>query len=62
MFRYYQQNNILTGDIETMIAEMKPWYNNYCFARMALDNDRVFNCDMTLYYLRSQTDFHRAPE
>ena len=62
MFRYYRQNNILTGDIETMIAEMKPWYNNYCFARMALDNDRVFNCDMTLYYLRSQTDFHRAPE
>ncbi|MEY8611007.1 ATP-binding protein [Parabacteroides segnis] len=62
MFRYYRQNNILTGDIETMIAEMKPWYNNYCFARMALDNDRVFNCDMTLYYLRNQTDFHRAPE
>ena len=62
MFRYYRQNNILTGDIETMIAEMKPWYNNYCFARTALDNDRVFNCDMTLYYLRSQTDFHRAPE
>ena len=62
MFRYYRQNNILTGDIETMITEMKPWYNNYCFARMALDNDRVFNCDMTLYYLRNQTDFHRAPE
>ena len=41
---------------------MKPWYDNYCFARTSLDNDRVFNCDMTLYYLRNQIDFHRPPE
>lgn len=62
MFFYYQQNGLLTGDVEKMIEEMKPWYNNYCFARMSLDDDRVFNCDMTLYYLRSQVDFHRPPE
>lgn len=61
IFRYYQQNGALTGDIESMIAEMKPWYDNYCFARMSLENDRVFNCDMSLYYLRNQLDFHRAP-
>lgn len=62
MFDYYQRNNLLSGDIEAMIAEMKPWYDNYCFARMSLESDRVFNCDMTLYYLRNQVDFHRAPE
>lgn len=62
MFRYYQEYNAFTEDIETMIAEMKPWYDNYCFARMSLNNDRIFNCDMTLYYLRSQVDFQRAPE
>ena len=62
MFHYYRQNDMLTGDIDTMIAEMKPWYNNYCFARMALDSDRVFNCDMTLYYLNYQIQKHRAPE
>ncbi|WP_455586642.1 ATP-binding protein [Bacteroides sp.] len=61
MFLYYQQSGLLQGDIEFMITEMKPWYDNYCFARMSLDNDRVFNCDMTLYYLRNQIDFHRAP-
>lgn len=61
MFRYYQENGLLTGNIEAMITEMKPWYDNYCFARMSLNEDRVFNCDMTLYYLRSQLDFHRAP-
>lgn len=62
MFHYYRQNDMLTGDIDTMIAEMKPWYNNYCFARMALDSDRVFNCDMTLYYLNYQIQKHRTPE
>lgn len=62
MFRYYQDNNMLTGDIDAMITEMKPWYDNYCFARMALGEDRVFNCDMTLYYLNSQVQKHRSPE
>lgn len=61
IFNYYQQNGMLVGDIESMIAEIKPWYNNYCFARMSLKNDRIFNCDMTLYYLRNQIDFHCAP-
>ena len=62
MFCYYRQNNMLTGDIEAMITEMKPWYDNYCFARMSLKDDRIFNCDMTLYYLNCQIQKHRAPE
>lgn len=62
MFAYYQNNNLLTGDIEAMITEMKPWYDNYCFARMSLNDDRVFNCDMTLYYLNNQVQKHRAPD
>lgn len=62
IFRYYQQNNVLIGDIDAMIAEMKPWYDNYCFARMSLGDARVFNCDMTLYYLRWQVDLQCTPE
>lgn len=31
-----------------MIAEMKPWYDNYCFARMSLNDDRVFKCHDSL--------------
>ena len=61
MFGYYKQNNLPAGDIEAMITEMKPWYDNYCFARKSLDADRVFNCDMTLYYLRNWLDFQCAP-
>ena len=62
MFSYYQQSDILKGDIEEMITEMKPWYDNYCFARMSLNDDRVFNCDMTLYYLGHRVQKNRAPE
>lgn len=61
MFGFFQQNKMLTGDIEAMISEMKPWYNNYCFARRSLGEDRIFNCDMTLYYLNNQLQKHRAP-
>lgn len=61
MFHYYQQHGALTEDIEAMIAEMKPWYNNYCFARKSLNDDKIFNCDMTLYYLNNQIQKHCAP-
>lgn len=61
IFNYYKLNNELTGNIKDMISEMKPWYNNYCFAPMSLNDARVFNCDMTLYYLNNQIQKHRAP-
>lgn len=62
MFQYYQKNGMLQGDIEEMITEMKPWYNNYCFAGDSLDDPRLFNCDMTFYYLRNRVDFQRSPK
>ena len=37
MFTYYKSNGLLTGEVEAMISEMKPWYDNYCFARMSLN-------------------------
>ena len=59
---YYKERRDLPHSTDELIEIMKPWYDNYCFARMSLNDDRVFNCDMTLYYLRSQIDFHRSPE
>lgn len=63
MFRYYQANGKLCpeADIEAMMAEMKPWYNNYCFSPDCLEDDRLYNCDMVLYYLRHQIFYGRAP-
>ena len=64
MFQYYQNNGRLRADadIEAMLEEMKPWYNNYCFAEEYIDEERMYNCDMVLYYLRHQTAFGRPPK
>ena len=65
MFSYYQQaGKIPVGrDIEAIISEMKPWYDNYCFSEDALDTQsRVFNCDMVLYYLRNYVSRGEGPK
>ena len=64
MFLYYKGVGKLRADadIEAMLAEMKPWYNNYCFAEEYIDKERLYNCDMVLYYLRHQTAFGRPPK
>ena len=64
MFRYYQAHGKLRAeaDIEGMMAEMKPWYNNYCFAEECLGEDRLYNCDMVYYYLRHQVSFGHPPK
>ena len=64
MFTYYKDNGRLPADcdIDAIIADMKPWYDNYCFAEDALGKDiRMFNCDMVLYYLRNYMDYGRPP-
>ena len=50
-------------DIEAMIEEMRPWYDNYCFAEECLtDNNRVFNSDMVLFYLRNYMMYKSSPK
>ena len=63
MFRYFRDHGKLRADadIEGMLEEMRPWYNNYCFAKQCLDGDRIYNCDMVLYYLRNQVLYGHAP-
>lgn len=56
MFTYYKEQGTLPADsdIEVLIEDMKPWYDNYCFAPESLEKEnRMFNCDMVLYYLRN---------
>ena len=65
MFKYYKSVGMLpeSSDIDAMIDEMKPWYDNYCFAETALkDVNRVFNCDMVLYYLRNYVNYGCGPK
>ena len=65
MFAYYKEVGGIpaTSDIEVMIDEMKPWYDNYSFSEDALKNQsKVFNCDMVIYYLRNYMDRGEAPK
>ncbi len=65
MFLYYKEAGQLPADtdIDAMIAEIKPWYDNYCFAKESLTRDpKMFNCDMVLYYLRNYMTLGKSPE
>ena len=65
MFAYYKEVGGIpaTSDIEVMIDEMKPWYDNYCFSEDALHTQsKVFNSDMVIYYLRNYIDRGEAPK
>lgn len=65
MFEYFKSARKVRPDcdVESVIAEMKPWYDNYCFSKNALQTQsKVFNCDMVLYYLRNYAETGEAPE
>ena len=64
MFEYFKSAGKVRPDcdVESVIAEMKPWYDNYCFSEDALrTQSRVFNCDMVLYYLRNYIETGESP-
>ena len=63
MIRYYQSVGVVTADEETLVQEMKPWYDNYCFSVKSINKDpKLFNSDMVLYYMQNIIAFGEAPE
>ena len=63
MIRYYQSVGLITREEDDVVAEMKPWYDNYCFSRDAFGIDpTMFNCDMVLYFIKSLIQTGRSPE
>ena len=64
MLTYYKEHGSIPvdSDIDAIVNDMKPWYDNYCFAEEALKKKtRMFNCDMVLYYLRNYMDNGCSP-
>ena len=62
MIRYYKGLGMIKQDEEDLIEEMKPWYDNYCFAQESVDTDpKMFNCDMVLYYLNRVIQMGKSP-
>ena len=63
MIEYYRGAGLIKAPTDQLIADMKPWYDNYCFAKDCLDTDpKMFNTDMVIYYLRYFIRFGKAPE
>ena len=63
MIAYYQEVGLIKTDADTLVEEMKPWYDNYCFAEESFGVDpKMFNSDMVIYYLRHQIAFGTSPK
>lgn len=63
MIRYYQSVGKITRSEDDIVEEMRPWYDNYCFAKESLDTDpKMFNCDMVLYFLNNLILSGHSPE
>ena len=60
MLEYYREQGVLQMDIEEMIEQMKPWYDNYCFAEECL-GESMYNSDMALYYISNCLRTGRPP-
>ena len=62
MISYYKSENALPEDatVDSLIETMKPWYDNYCFSEDNLE-ERMFNSDMTLYFLNSYLQQKKPP-
>ncbi|MBR1933008.1 MAG: AAA family ATPase [Prevotella sp.] len=63
IIRYYQQAGLIRQSEDELVEDMRPWYDNYCFARASLQRDpKMFNSDMVLYYLNNVIDHGNRPE
>ena len=47
ILQYYKDAGEHNGDVDTMITEMKPWYDNYCFAKATRRCSIVTWCSIT---------------
>lgn len=60
MLSYYQSEGMLKDSIEDLVGMMKPWYDNYCFAKECI-GQTMYNSDMVLYFLNNYLLYGHAP-
>ena len=52
MLTYYRDaTGCFRHTVDELIDAMKPWYDSNCFSIYSIDDERMFNSDMTLYFL-----------
>ena len=51
LFEDFQGTNKFSDSLESHLAAVKEWYDNYCFSKQCVEKETLYNCDMVLYYL-----------
>ena len=54
MIRYYKEVGAIKPEVteDSIIDDIKPWYDNYCFAKNSFGKEpSMFNSDMVCYYM-----------
>lgn len=65
MIRYYKAAGAIGEDKteDDIINDIKPWYDNYCFADDSFGVEpSMFNCDMVCYYMSMLVDTGKRPK
>ena len=65
MIRYYKEVGAIKPELteDSIVADMKPWYDNYCFAEESFGKEpSMFNSDMVCYYMSNLVDTGQRPE
>ena len=65
MIRYYKDAGAIKPEVteDSIIDDIKPWYDNYCFAEDSFGTEpSMFNSDMVCYYLSTLIDKGKRPK
>ena len=63
MLDYYRPLSCTELTTDEMVEQMRPWYDNYCFAEKALKTDpKMFNSNMVTYYIGTLLDEGTPPD
>ena len=56
MLTYYSTKAPFHHTVDELIELMKPWYDNYCFAKECYDQPPLYNSNMVLYFVKNYID------
>ena len=65
MIRYYKDAGAIKPEVteDSIIADIKPWYDNYCFAEDSYGTEPgMFNSDMVCYYMSTLINTGKKPK
>ena len=61
MLEYYSTTSHFNHTIDELIEIMKPWYNNYCFAKQCYGKVTMYNSNMVLYFIKNYIQYGELP-